>query len=129
MGRLMPAECDRCGGIYDWGDFGPDPDDSSVGTTCSCPALRDDLALALRLLDAFMVNDDGTCARYGARTSCEGHEMWDLDPDGPCPGAEAHALLVRHGIRQAEGEPTACPDSSLLAWGLHEVNPDGRWEA
>lgn len=59
------------------------------------------LALALRLLDAFTVNDNGVCARYGARTSCEAHEMWNLDPEGPCPGAEAHALLVRHGIREA----------------------------
>ena len=59
----------------------------------------DDLALALRLLDAFTANDDGRCARYGARITCEAHEMWDLDPDGPCPGAEAHALLVRHGFR------------------------------
>lgn len=60
-----------------------------------------DLALALRLLDAFMVNDDGVCARYGARICCEAHEMWDLDPDGPCPGAQAHEMLVRHGIREA----------------------------
>lgn len=28
-----------------------------------------------------------------------------------------------------DSAPTACPDSSLLAWGLHEVDPEGRWEA
>lgn len=34
-----------------------------------------------------------------------------------------------HPLIGATDEPTACPDSSLLAWGLHEVDPDHRWEA
>lgn len=29
-------DCDRCGLVVDWGDFGPDPDDGSVGATCTC---------------------------------------------------------------------------------------------
>ncbi len=25
MGRMMPIDCPRCGGVLDWGDFGPGP--------------------------------------------------------------------------------------------------------
>lgn len=73
--------------------------------------LRADLAEALGLLDQLAT--------------------WCPCPDEgqECANTKAHELLVRHGIRQAEGEPTACPDSSLLAWGLHLADPDGRWEA
>lgn len=39
MSRTMPTDCDRCGGVVDWGDFGPDPDDNLAGTTCVCPEL------------------------------------------------------------------------------------------
>lgn len=38
MGRTMPVECDH-GVIFDWGDFGPDPDDSSAGVE-ECPQCR-----------------------------------------------------------------------------------------
>ncbi len=74
-------------------------------------AVVKDLALALRLLDAMTPHD-------GSPPLAKWEDVH-----------VARDLLVRHGIRQAEGEPTACPDSSLLAWGLHEVDPDGRWEA
>ncbi len=51
-----------------------------------------------------------------------------LDPEqlsgctGPdcCWDSRANALLVRHGIRESETHP----GSTLLAWGLHEVDPD-----
>lgn len=33
--RALPVECEH-GVIIDWGDFGPDPDDGSVGVT-PCP--------------------------------------------------------------------------------------------
>lgn len=59
-----------------------------------------DLRLALKLLDEVTLGD-GPCARFGAGDTCETHEMWDLDPNGPCPGAVAHELLVRHKIREA----------------------------
>lgn len=36
----MPMDCARCGGVMDWGDFGPDPDDGEVGTTCTCEPLE-----------------------------------------------------------------------------------------
>lgn len=35
----MSTDCEFCGGVVDWGDFGPDPDDGSVGTTCACECL------------------------------------------------------------------------------------------
>lgn len=60
-----------------------------------------DLALALRLLDEFAIGT-GPCDRFTASDGqdvCETHDIWELEPDAPCPGAEAHALLVRHGIR------------------------------
>ncbi len=55
-----------------------------------------------------------------------------LDPEqlsrctGPdcCWDSRANALLMRHGIRESD----AHPGSTLIAWGLHEVNPDGRWD-
>jgi hypothetical protein len=33
---MLPLECDHCGGIVDYGDFGPDPNDGTVGVTCEC---------------------------------------------------------------------------------------------
>jgi len=36
MGRTMPTDCERCDGVIDWGDFGPDPGDGQVGRTCRC---------------------------------------------------------------------------------------------
>ena len=38
-GRTLPTECDDCGGIIDWGDFGSDESDGSVGATCNCPLI------------------------------------------------------------------------------------------
>lgn len=64
-------------------------------------AMAADLALALRLL-AEMFNQP-------------------LPTDWE---TRARELLDRNGVQR---QP--CPDSSLLAWGLHEVDPDGRWEA
>ena len=46
MGRDMPVDCDRCGGVMDWGDFGP-AEDGSVGTTCACDP-EPDLVVWLR---------------------------------------------------------------------------------
>jgi hypothetical protein len=95
MGRLMPDECDRCGGVTDWGNFGPDPD-GSVGTTCECPTQRDDLALALRLLHR--LTDTYKCGP--PCNAGHGHEAWSwTDHDEPCPTAEAQALLARYGTR------------------------------
>jgi hypothetical protein len=41
MSRTLPFECEH-GRITDWGDFGPDPDDGSVGAEsceeCEVPA-------------------------------------------------------------------------------------------
>lgn len=36
MGRTLPIDCLKCGGVIDWGDFGPDSNDGSVDTTCVC---------------------------------------------------------------------------------------------
>lgn len=36
MGRTLPTDCLVCGGVADWGDFGPDPEDNLSGTTCTC---------------------------------------------------------------------------------------------
>lgn len=33
MGRTLPTNCEVCGGVADWGDFGPVPDDNLSGTT------------------------------------------------------------------------------------------------
>ncbi len=41
--------------------------------------------------------------------------------------ADAQALLTSYRVRY--GDRQAPPDSSLLAWGLHDVDPDHRWEA
>ena len=30
-------DCETCGGVADWGDFGQDENDGSVGATCTCP--------------------------------------------------------------------------------------------
>lgn len=55
MGRMMPFECEH-GRVLDWGDFGPDSDDGTVGTetcpTCEAGAptstLRERLRRAVR---------------------------------------------------------------------------------
>ena len=91
--------------------------------------LAADLALALRLLDAHTWPPEQVPCRFDHHGGCQEHGFLSLEPGEKCPNQEAHELLVRHGIRQAEGESTAYPDSSLLAWGLHEVDPDGRWGA
>ena len=39
MSRYLPVECTFCGGVMDWGDFGPDPDDPQAGTTCACECI------------------------------------------------------------------------------------------
>lgn len=36
MSRLPALYCNICHGVVDWGDFGPEPLDGSVGTTCEC---------------------------------------------------------------------------------------------
>lgn len=102
MSRTMPTECDRCGGIVDWGDFGPDPDDNLAGTTCSCPTgqMRDDLALALRLLDAHTWPPHEVPCRFDHHGGCQEHGFLSLEPGEKCPNQEAHELLVRHGIRE-----------------------------
>ena len=51
MGRDMPVDCDRCGGVMDWGDFGP-AEDGSVGTTCTCDPEPLELGQAVELLIA-----------------------------------------------------------------------------
>jgi hypothetical protein len=77
-GRLLPIDCDDCGGVIDWGDFaGEDPPSTP---TCACPPVtidgalghlhraaratateleqaRADLRLALQLLDAALSGD------------------------------------------------------------------------
>lgn len=34
--RTLPLDCLACGGVVDWGVFGPDEDDGTVGATCTC---------------------------------------------------------------------------------------------
>lgn len=34
--RMLPIDCERCGGVFDWGHFGLDQDDGQVGRTCEC---------------------------------------------------------------------------------------------
>ncbi len=54
-------------------------------------------------------------------------QVWEAaGRPGPLGGSKAEA--VRSLFVDAQ-QGQACPDSSLLAWGLHEVDPDGRWEA
>ena len=70
-------------------------DDRDV-LTARLDAAKDDLALALGLLDDMAGMPP--CRRYNA--VCEAHQQWDLPmDDSPCPDAEAHELLVRYGIR------------------------------
>ncbi len=88
---------------------------SASTTTNGAPAiateqLRADLAEALALL---------------AESALDPEQMSLCTGPDCCWDSRAHALLVRHGIRESEPHP----GSTLLAWGLHEVDPDGRWEA
>jgi len=53
-------------------------------------------------------------------------QVWEAaGQPGPLGGSKAEAVLALF-VDAQQGQ--ACPDSSLLAWGLHEVDPDGRWE-
>lgn len=47
MTRMLPTECARCGGVIDWGDFGPDDD-----PTCTCPPPPPSLHSAMAMLAA-----------------------------------------------------------------------------
>lgn len=52
MSRTLPDYCQHCGGVIDWGDFGPDNDDGSTGTTCTCPPPPPSLSSAMVTLAA-----------------------------------------------------------------------------
>jgi hypothetical protein len=62
--RQLPTECDRCGGVVDWGDFGDDPDNNLAGTTCTCTC-EPELLVWLRGQVAKARKDAGTANHLG----------------------------------------------------------------
>ena len=49
MGRDLPVDCGDCGGILNWGDFGPFYD-GSIGATCACELKRGGVKSRLKVL-------------------------------------------------------------------------------
>jgi hypothetical protein len=95
--RTLPTECEH-GRTVDWGEFGPDLDDGSVGAE-PCPeceaevpdCVHCDLTEALALL-ADLVDDD-PCS-FDHHGHCQTHGWTG---DDPCPYPRARQLLARRG--------------------------------
>jgi len=49
VGRDLPVDCGDCGGILNWGDFGPFYD-GSIGATCACELKRGGVKSRLKVL-------------------------------------------------------------------------------
>lgn len=74
--------------------------------------VRDDLAVALRLLDRYLSAAPCLLIDPAVAKAAEGHTTpnlptgsclahWHYHADPPCPIGQGQALLVRHGIRDA----------------------------
>ena len=83
MGRDMPVDCDVCGGVLDWGDFGPSCGLENDPGTCVCPSdpPREDLLARITVLHAALVQAREDLIDWSAYADEYFRTKWHFDDD------------------------------------------------